>query len=203
MVKKTLEKGNSDGESIKIPSIELIREELAYEEAKHNFWKTLLNIMAVLTVIAAIAALMVTRFFVLVRVNGNSMEPTLEDGDILLVRQTKEINIGEITGFYYGGKVLLKRAIASPGETVEIDQDGNVYINGKEIEEPYLSEKNLGKCELTFPYEVPEETIFMLGDNRAVSIDSRLRVIGCVEEDQLLGKAVFRAWPLKRIGSVH
>ncbi len=203
MDKETMEKENQDSEGYHIPSIEAIREELAYEEAKHSFRKTFFNIIAVLVVSASIVALVTTRLFVLVRVNGNSMEPALSDGDILFIRQTKEIELGGIVGFYYGGKVLLKRAIGSSGDVIEIDQEGNVYVNGDELEEPYLKEKNLGKCELEFPYEVPEEATFMLGDNRAVSIDSRIRTIGCAEEDQILGEAVFRAWPLNRIGSVR
>lgn len=203
MDKETLEKENQDRESFHIPSAEAIREELAYEEAKHSFWKALLNIMISLIVIASVVALVTTRLFVLVRVNGNSMEPALSDGDILFVRQTKKIEAGEIAGFYYGGRVLLKRAIGSSGDIIEIDQRGNVSVNGEELEEPYLKEKSLGECELEFPYEVPAGTTFMLGDNRAVSVDSRIRVIGCAEEEQILGKAVFRAWPLNRIGRVH
>ena len=202
-VRETQKNENPDNESITIPPIELIREELAREESRHNFRKTVWNVMAALIVVAAIAVLVVTRLFVLVRVNGNSMEPALLDGDVLFVLQTKELNKGDIAGFYYGGKVLLKRTIGDPGDIIEIDREGNVSVNGEELEEPYLTEKNLGKCELEFPYEVPEELTFVLGDNRAVSIDSRIKAIGCIEEDQILGKAVFRAWPLDRIGSVH
>lgn len=187
-------------EEIKIPPIELIREELAREEAKHGFRKTLWNIAVVLIVAAAITALAATRLFVLIRINGNSMEPTLTDGEIVFLRQTKEIEKGDLAGFYYGGRVLLKRVIGSAGDRIDLDRDGNVYVNGEKLDEPYVKEKSLGKCELTFPYEVPEGMYFVLGDNRAISIDSRIKSIGSIETDQIVGKVVFRAWPFGRMG---
>ena len=190
-------------EKLEIPSIESLREELAREESKHSFRRTLWNIAGVLVVIAAVSALMATRLFVLIRINGNSMEPTLKSGEIVFLRQTKEIEMGDVVGFYYGGRILLKRAIGSAGDEIDIDQEGNVYVNGKVIDEPYVEDKNLGKCDQDFPYQVPEGMIFVLGDNRAVSIDSRMKAIGCVEESQIVGKAAFRAWPKARIGMIH
>ena len=188
---------------IEIPSIESLREELAREESRYSFRRTLLSIAGVLVVAAAITALMATRLFVLIRINGNSMEPTLKSGEIVFLRQTKEIEMGDVVGFYYGGRILLKRAIGSAGDEIDIDQEGNVYVNGKVIDEPYVEDKNLGKCDQDFPYQVPEGMIFVLGDNRAVSIDSRMKAIGCVEESQIVGKAAFRAWPKARIGMIH
>ncbi len=187
-------------EAIKVPPIEQIREELAREEAKHGFRKTIGNIAVALLVAAAVTALVATRLFVLIRINGGSMEPTLADGEIIFLRQTKEIKTGDLVGFYYGGRVLIKRVIASAGDSVDMGQDGSVYVNGKKLDEPYVKEKSLGKCELEFPYEVPEGMSFVLGDNRAISIDSRIRSIGSVERDQIVGKVVFRAWPLSRMG---
>ena len=184
---------------MEIPSIE----ELAREEAKHSFRRTLWNIAGILVVVAAISALMATRLFVLIKINGDSMKPTLEDGEIVFIRQTKDIEKGDIVGFYYGGRILLKRAIGSAGDDIDIDQDGTVYVNGEKIDEPYLDKKDLGKCELEFPYQVPEGMIFVLGDNRAISIDSRIKSIGCVEKDQIVGKAAVRAWPLPRMGIMH
>ena len=191
---------NEETRDLEIPSIESLREELAREESRYGFRRTLLNIAGVLVVAAAVAALMATRLFVLIRINGSSMEPALHNGEIIFLRQTKEIEVGDMIGFYYGGRVLIKRAIGSEGDYIDIDKEGNVYVNGQQIDEPYLAEKNLGKCELEFPYEVPEDMIFVLGDNRAISIDSRIKSIGCVEHGQIVGKVAFRAWPLARMG---
>lgn len=190
-------------EKIEIPSIELLREELAREESRYHFRRTVLTIAGILVVAAAVAALLATRFFVLLQINGASMAPTMREGEVVILRQTKDIEMGDIVGFYYGGKILLKRAIGSAGDYIDIDQEGNVLVNGRMIDEPYLEEKKLGKCELDLPYQVPEGMIFVLGDNRAVSIDSRMKSIGCVESEQIVGKAEFRAWPFARIGILH
>lgn len=194
-----------DNEDLKmeIPSIESLREELAREESKYNFRRTLLGIAGILVVAAAVAVLMATRLFILIRINGDSMAPTLENEEIVFLRQTKNVETGDIVGFYYGGKILLKRAIGDEGDYIDIDQEGNVYVNGRKMDEPYLDKKDLGRCELDFPYQVPEDMIFVLGDNRAVSLDSRIKAIGCVEEGQIVGKVAIRAWPFKRIGSVR
>lgn len=200
MDKEQPETESLEQEKPEIPPIALIREELAREEAKHAFRKTLWNISAALIVAAAITALMATRLFILIRVNGNSMNPTLSDSEIIILRQTKEIERGDVIGFYYGGRVLLKRVIGREGDEIEIDGEGNVFVNGEKLKEDYLAEQSLGKCELDFPYRVPEGMTFVLGDNRAISIDSRIRTIGCVEEEQIVGRAVFRAWPAKRMG---
>jgi len=196
-------KGTKGCKKLEIPPINDLRMELAREEARHEFRRSLLNIAGVLTVAAAVTALMMTRLLILLQVNGSSMAPTLEEDEIVILRQTKEIETGDIVGFYYGGKILLKRAIGSAGDEIDIDQEGNVYVNGKVIDEPYVEDKNLGKCDQDFPYQVPEGMIFVLGDNRAVSIDSRMKAIGCVEESQIVGKAAFRAWPKARIGMIH
>ena len=192
-----------DNEELKIPPIDLLREELEREESKYNFRRTLLNIAGVLTVTAAVAVLIATRLLILVQVNGVSMVPTLEKDEIIFLRQTKEVEKGDVIGFYYGGRVLLKRVIAGGGDYIEIDNEGNVNVNDKKLEEPYQMGQSLGKCELDFPYQVPEGMLFVLGDNRAVSMDSRIKAIGCVEKDQIVGKVVFRAWPLTRMGIMH
>lgn len=192
---------NSDKEKLTIPPINDIRTELAREEARHELRRALLTIAGILTVAAAVAALLMTRLLVLLQVNGMSMSPTFENGEIVILRQTKKFEKGDVIGFYYGGKILLKRAIGSAGDYIEIDEEGTVLVNGEEIDEPYLREKTLGKCELDFPYEVPEGMTFVLGDNRAVSIDSRTESLGCVESDQIVGRVVFRMWPLGRMGT--
>ena len=189
-------------EKMEIPSIELLRKELEREESRYHFRRTILTITGILVVAAAITALLATRLFVLLEINGASMAPTLNEGEIVILRQTKDIETGDLVGFYYGGKILLKRAIGSAGDYIDIDEEGNVYVNNEMIDEPYLEEKKLGRCELDFPYQVPEGMIFVLGDNRAVSIDSRIKAIGCVEDGQIVGKVAFRAWPFARIGSL-
>ena len=181
------------------PSLELLRMELAREELKHEFWKTLWHIAGIITVAAAITALLATRLVMLLKVNGMSMAPTLQEGEIVILHQTKKKEKGDMMGFYYGGKVLLKRAIGSAGDYIDIDQEGNVYVNGEMLEEPYLERKGPGKCELDFPYQVPEGMIFVLGDNREVSLDSRIRAIGCVESSQIVGRVACRVWPLARM----
>lgn len=189
-------------EKMEIPSIELLRKELEREESRYHFRRAILTITGILVVAAAITALLATRLFVLLEINGASMTPTLNEGEIVILRQTKDIEAGDLVGFYYGGKILLKRAIGSAGDYIDIDEEGNVYVNNEMIDEPYLGEKKLGRCELDFPYQVPEGMIFVLGDNRAVSIDSRIKAIGCVENGQIVGKVAFRAWPFARIGSL-
>ncbi len=187
-------------EDVKIPPIEFLREELVREEARYSFRKTLWNIAVLLTAAAAVTALVTTRLFVLIQINGSSMAPTLVNGEIIFLRQTKKVEPGDMIGFYYGGRILLKRVIGSGGDQIEIDSEGNVYVNGGMIDEPYLAEKSPGKCDLEFPCEVPEGMVFVLGDNRAISIDSRIRSIGCVEENQIVGKTAFRVWPPDRMG---
>ena len=189
-----------DKEDVKIPPIEFLREELVREEARYSFRKTLWNIAVLLTAAAAVTALVTTRLFVLIQINGSSMAPTLVNGEIIFLRQTKKVEPGDMIGFYYGGRILLKRVIGSGGDQIEIDSEGNVYVNGGMIDEPYLAEKSPGKCGLEFPCEVPEGMVFVLGDNRAISIDSRIRSIGCVEENQIVGKTAFRVWPPDRMG---
>lgn len=188
---------------IEIPSIELLKMELARVESRRNFRKTLLNIAGVLIVAAAIAALIATQVFVLIRVNGSSMSPTFEAEEIIILRRTQEVKAGDTIGFYYGGSIFLKRVIGTAGDKIDIDQKGNVYVNDELLEEPYLKNKNLGKCELEFPHQVPEGMYFVLGDNRAVSLDSRIKSIGCVQSEQIVGKAVIRVWPLTRVEIMH
>lgn len=180
-----------------------LREELAREEAKYRLRKTLLNIAGVLMVVAAITTLVATRILNLLQVNGSSMSPTLADGECVILLQTKEVETGDIIGFHYGGEVLLKRIIGRGGDLIEIDPEGIVSVNGQELEENYLTEKSLGKCQLEFPYQVPEGMLFVMGDNRIVSMDSRLRAIGCVEEAQIMGRVVCRIWPWDRIEMMH
>ena len=194
---------NNNKEKLEIPSIPALKEELMREKVKREFRRAILNMAGILIVAAALTALMATRIFVLVQINGSSMKPTLNEDEVIILRQTKAVEKGDIVGFYYGGKILLKRVMAGAGDEVDIDREGNVSVNGERLGESYLKEKRLGKCDLEFPYEVPEGAIFVLGDNRAISMDRRIKSIGCVESDQIVGKVVFRMWPMARMGIMH
>lgn len=194
---------NNNKEKLEIPSIPALKEELMREKVKREFRRAILNMAGILIVAAALTALMATRIFVLVQINGSSMKPTLNEDEVIILRQTKAVEKGDIVGFYYGGKILLKRVMAGAGDEVDIDREGNVSVNGERLGESYLKEKRLGKCDLEFPYEVPEGAIFVLGDNRAISMDSRIKSIGCVESYQIVGKVVFRMWPMARMGIMH
>ncbi len=159
--------------------------------------KILRTVLSVILVAAAIAVLLSTLLFPVVQVAGESMEPTLKDGDILLLRQCMQPQQGELLCISWQNKLLLKRVIALPGDVVSIDKDGNVFVDSLLLDEPYVSNKSLGECDLTFPYLVPEDSLFVLGDHRDTSVDSRSSAIGCVGYDQVVGKVLFRVWPFR------
>lgn len=151
----------------------------------------------VLTIVAAIAVLVSTLLLPVLQIEGKSMEPTLVNGDIVLLTKTKNFDRGELCGFSWNNKLLIKRVIGVSGDWIEIDIDGVVYVNGEKLDEPYAEQLAVGECDLDFPYQVPQEEYFVLGDMRENSIDSRNTVIGCVTKDQIVGKVFFRIWPLK------
>lgn len=154
----------------------------------------LIGIIYALIVIAAIIVLVVTLFPVL-QVTGNSMEPTLKEGNIVIIRKTDHYETGDICAFYYDNKILLKRVIGVPGDTVDMDDHGNISVNGELLKEDYITEKNSGDYDIVFPCEVPEDCYFVMGDNRSVSIDSRSSLIGFVDKDKMAGKVLFKLWP--------
>ena len=165
--------------------------------------KSILSTTNILIVVAALAILTAMLFLPVLRIYGQSMNSTLVSGELVVSVKNSSFHTGDIIAFYYNNNILVKRVIANSGDWVDIDLQGNVYVNGEEIDEPYLNEKSFGEPDIDFPYQVPDERIFVLGDNRAVSVDSRNYAVGCVTSEQIVGKIVFRVWPLNRIGPVH
>lgn len=152
---------------------------------------------------AAVAVLVATLWLPVLQIFGNSMTPTLSEGQIVVSAKVKEMKPGDIVAFYYGNKVLVKRYIAGPGSRVEIAEDGTVTVDGVALDEPYLEEKSLGICDLEFPYQVPEERYFVMGDHRETSVDSRHSSVGCITQEDLVGKILYCVWPLEEIGPVE
>jgi signal peptidase I len=185
-----------------MPSTIQFREELKRVRYKQKYRAVLTSTIASLIVVAAIAILIATIWLPVLQIYGSSMTPTLQDGEIVVAVKNADFETGDLVAFYLGNKILIKRCIAVAGDYVNIDRDGNVYVNGELIDEPYLSEKSLGECDLTFPYQVPESRFFMLGDDRATSVDSRSTAVGCVAQEQIVGKIVCRVWPFSAIGAV-
>ena len=183
-----------------IPEIEEIERELKRERYKKRYRSTLRSTVWSLVIVAAVAILVATLWMPVLQIYGTSMSPTLVDGDILISLKESSFEPGDIVAFYYNNKILVKRVIAGPGDWVNIDEDGNVFINGEALDEPYLEEKALGECDITLPYQVPESRIFVMGDHRSVSVDSRSTSVGCVAEEQIVGRLVMRLWPLNKIG---
>ena len=163
------------------------------------YMKALRGTISVLTYMAAVAALIATLALPVLQIEGTSMEPTLTSGDIVLLNKTTLFGRGDICGFSWNNKILVKRVIGIPGDWIEIDTDGTVYLNGEKLEEPYAQQIAFGECDLEFPFQVPQEQYFVLGDMRESSIDSRNTLVGCVEADQIIGRIFFRIWPLKKI----
>lgn len=183
-------------ETTEFPELVLLQKELKRERYRRRFRRLLRSTVNALVVVAALAALIATLVLPVLEIAGTSMEPNLNDGDIVLLVKTEHLETGDLCAFYYSNKILIKRIIATPGDYLWINPDGTVYLNGTELHEPYVSEKSLGECDIEFPYQVPENSYFMMGDHRDTSIDSRSSVIGCVAQDQIIGKILSKIWPL-------
>lgn len=198
-------KQKRDGKRLKVeyPSLEQMEDEIARLKYKKRYGSALRGTLYSLAVVAAIAILIATLWMPVLQITGTSMDPTLVDGLFVVALKNSDFEIGDITAFYYNNKILIKRVIASEGEWVDIDKDGNVFVNGVLLDEPYLQEKSLGECNIELPYQVPDGKIFVMGDDRAVSLDSRTTAVGSVSKEQILGQVVFRVWPLEKFGSIH
>lgn len=186
-----------------IPPLAVLEQQLKEEKKKRRFYKALRSVIATLVTVAAVAVLVAQSLMPVLRIYGNSMNPTLSQGNVVVALKSSSFKTGDIVAFYWNNKILIKRAIAMPGDWVDIDEDGNVSVNGKVIDEPYLQDKALGQCDITLPYQVPDSGIFVMGDNRSVSVDSRSTTIGVVSDEQIVGKIVFRIWPLSNLGLLN
>jgi len=184
-------------------TLEQMEEEIARLKYKRSYGSALRGTLYSLAVVAAIAILVATLWMPVLQITGASMEPTLVDGQFVVALKNDDFVPGDITAFYYNNKILIKRVVAGAGDWVDIDADGNVFINGVLLEEPYLTEKSLGECNIELPYQVPDGRVFVMGDDRAVSLDSRTTAVGCISKEQVLGQVIFRVWPLAELGSMR
>lgn len=184
---------------VSLPTKKQVETERKRYRRQKAYHKALRGTVYVLTVVAAVAVLVATLVLPVLQIEGTSMEPTLANGDIVLLTKSTRFSHGDLCGFTWNNKLLIKRVVGLPGDWIEIDTAGTVYRNGDKADEPYVQQSALGECDLQFPYQVPQEQYFVLGDMRENSIDSRNTLIGCVEKDQIVGKVFFRIWPFKTI----
>lgn len=185
-----------------LPTLEQVERERDRLKYKSRYGSMLKSTAAILIVVAAVAVLIATLWMPVLRIYGTSMVPTLENGQIVVSVKTTDFKPGDIVAFYQGNKLLIKRYIAGPADWVDIDADGNVSVNGTVLDEPYIEEKAYGETNIELPYQVPDNRYFLIGDNRDVSADSRNTAVGCVANEQIVGKVVFRIWPLSKFGAV-
>lgn len=185
-----------------LPSSEQLEDELVRVKYKQRYKKLLKTTFFSLLVVAAISVLIATLFLPVLEIYGNSMNPTLKNGEIVVSIKTDNLKRGDICCFYYNNQILVKRVIGTAGDTVVIEKDGTVTVNDILLDEPYINEKAEGESDIQYPYTVPENTVFVLGDNRATSVDSRNALIGCIDVEEIVGKIVFRVWPLSGFGGI-
>jgi len=185
-----------------LPPLEELEEELRRERYKRRYRSVFSSTVSTLVVVAAVAVLVATLWLPVLQIYGSSMTPTLENGEIIFTVKTAEPEPGDVIAFYYNNKILVKRVIGTAGDWIDITEDGTVYRNGGRLEEPYLEERALGECSIDLPYQVPDGKWFVMGDHRATSVDSRSTAVGCVAQEQIVGKILFRVWPLNRLGAV-
>ncbi len=184
---------------VSLPTKKQVETERKRYRRQKAYNKALSGTVYVLTIVAAVAVLIATLILPVLQIEGTSMEPTLQNGDVVLLMKTTRFNHGDLCGFTWNNKLLIKRVVGVPGDWIEIDTDGTVYLNGEKLDEPYVQQKAFGECDLEFPFQVPQEQYFVIGDMRESSIDSRNTMIGCIPKDQIVGKVFLRVWPFKSI----
>lgn len=180
---------------LEVPDIELLKKELDRVNYKTKYRSVLKSTIFMLVVVAAIAVLVATTWLPVLQIYGSSMTPTLNEGEVVVSVKGSSFEQGDLIAFYYGNKILVKRCIATPGQWVDIDEDGNVYVDGNRLNESYVKEKAFGDCDIKLPYQVPEDRYFCMGDHRETSVDSRNSSVGCISEEQIIGRIFFRIWP--------
>lgn len=184
------------------PTAQQLENELKRIRYRRDYRKIFVSTISSLTVVAAIAVLISTLLLPVLRVTGTSMTPTLENNEFVICSKASDFKSGDIVAFYYNNKILLKRVIGTSGDVIDISDDGTVHKNGKLLSEPYLNEKSLGTCDIELPYQVPDNRIFVMGDHRQTSIDSRTLSVGCIADEYIIGKVIFRLWPINQIGTL-
>ena len=187
---------------LQVPPRELLEKEIKRERYKWRYGQVLRSTIYTLIVVAAVAVLVATIWLPVLRIYGSSMTPTLNEGDIVVTIKGGSFATGDIVGLYVGNRLLVKRVIAGPGQWVNITEDGTVYVDGNQLDEPYVKDKSFGDCNIELPYQVPEARYFVMGDHRSTSVDSRHTTVGCIADEEMVGRIVFRAWPLKELGPV-
>lgn len=185
------------------PNVEQLEAELDREKRKARLHKVIRNTFYTLVVVASCAVLVAILFLPVLRIHGSSMTPTFHEGEIVVSVKSDDVHPGDIVGVYFGSKVLVKRVIAVEYQWVNIDAEGNVYIDGELLDEPYLTEKALGECNIDLPYQVADNSIFVMGDHRATSIDSRNTSVGSINLENVVGRIVFRVWPMNGFGIIR
>lgn len=190
----------SETKKREIPELSQLKNELNRVKYKKRYKSVVLSTVYMLLAVAAAAVLVATLLMPVLRIYGNSMTPCLSEGDVVISVKNSRFKRGDIVSFYYNNKILVKRVVAFEGEWVNIDEAGNVTVNGTPLSEPYLTEKALGECDIELPYQVPDSRIFVMGDHRSTSVDSRSTTVGCIYEEQIVGKIIFRVWPFPEIG---
>lgn len=185
-----------------LPTTEQLENVVRKRKYRSDYIRIFKSTVSSLIVVSAIAVLIATLVLPVLRVTGNSMNPTMENDQLVICRRQGTFESGDIIAFYHNNKILLKRVIAVSGDTVNIDSDGNIYVNGELLEENYVINKAKGDCDIEFPYEVPADRYFVMGDNRATSVDSRMDEIGCIAEENVIGTVILRLWPLSEFGKL-
>lgn len=187
---------------IKLPTTRQLEEELQRVKYRFKYKKILKSTIYVLVIVIALSVLVSTLIFPVLEIYGDSMTPTFSEGDVVVTVKKSKFETGDIIAFYYNNRILVKRVIAISSEWVNIDDEGNVFVNDELLEEPYIEEKSYGDTDIVFPYQVPEGSYFVLGDQRVNSIDSRNSLIGSISEEDIISKVIFKVWPLKSFGIV-